>query len=288
MLIKENREPGYKNAGIKKYIVLEVANTRFAIISNYSPFMRWLMENYANFISLNEPHLSLSVGFTKLPLGSNSGPFLSITRNGSQYEHGELKMDVTCSYPTNFFGYMLQNCLRCTLTVKQPPDLLLHSSGIVHNEVAYLFTGMSGSGKSTICRLLAEEPDFTVLHDEAVAITQTEKSVHAWSTPFRGEIPIKKNSSAPLRVIFFLRHDQTNHAIRLSAKKSLGLLYPNLIPPLVAKDDDLKVEPAESLKQLLKLAERIPCYELHFKPEYSVWEYISYLLKEESTMLRKG
>ena len=277
MLIKGNRETEYKKAGITNYIVLEVANTRFAITCDYSPFMRWLTESYANFVSHNEPHLCLNIGFTRLPLGSNSGPFLSITRNGSRYEHGELKMDVTCSHPTNFYGYMLQNSLRCTLAVKQPPDLLFHSSGVVHNEVAYLFVGISGSGKSTVCRLLAEEADFTVIHDEAVAITQNEKGIYAWSTPFRGEVPVIKNSSAPIRAIFFLRQDQTNHAIRLNARKSLMLLYQNMIPPLVPKNGDLEVEPTESLKQVLKLAECIPCYELHFKPEYSVWEYISSL-----------
>jgi hypothetical protein len=148
--------------------------------------------------------------------------------------------------------------------------------------MAYLFSGKSGSGKSTVCKLLATEPSFAILHDDMNAITRNEKGFCAWSTPLSGEFPARLNIGAPLRAIFFLKHAQTNCAIRLSCRQAAGLLALGLAPPLVATNGSLVNDGAESLEKLLNLAECIPCYELHFRPERSFWECIPSLFENES------
>jgi hypothetical protein len=102
-------------------------------------------------------------------------------------------------------------------------------------------------------------------------------------------MPAKCNSGAPLRAAFFLKHGQTNYATRLSGRKAAGQLAISLVPPLIAANSTLAIEAVESLKPLLALAESIPCYELHFRPESSFWKDIPQLFEEEYvTHLKKG
>lgn len=274
---------------VNNYITLQVADTKFAIKCNYPSFTSWLVEKHRGFIAQGEPHLRLNLIMDSISPAQGNGQDLSMTVTGDGYEHGELRLSIAASNPTYFFWLALQLCLRCAIASKQPPDLLLHSAGIVRGGMAYLFAGVSGSGKSTICKLLAKEPTFSILHDDAIAIAQTKEGFHAWSTPLGGEMPAKCSSDANLRAVFFLKHGQTNYAARLSGRKAAALLSLNLMPPLVAANGSLGIELVESLKLLLALAERIPCYELHFKPERGFWECIPKLFKEESTtMMRKG
>ena len=142
--------------------------------------------------------------------------------------------------------------------------------------------GASGSGKSTVCELLTNEDSCTVLHDDIVAISQKEGRFHAWSTPQKEDIPVRRSIDAPLQAVFFLKQDQSNYATRLSGREAARLLTLNFIPPMVAKEGSLGIAPAESLGILFALAERIPCYELHFRREPHFWECIPQFVEKES------
>ena len=271
------------------YVTLQVAGTRFAITCSYPSFAEWLTERYHCFISQEEPHLRINIKLAGLPKGKSYSHILYITTNGHHREHGELELSMTCSSPVDFFGSVLQISLRCATLAKRPPDLLLHSAGIMMGGKTYLFSGVSGSGKSTACRLLSQEPGFSILHDDMISVSQTEEGFKAWSTPLRGEIPAKRNRGAPLEAAFFLKHSQTNYVTRLSGRNAAGQLACSLVPPLIATNGSLAVEAAESLRPLLALAESIPCYELHFRPENGFWKCIPQLFEKESvTNLKNG
>ena len=271
------------------YITLQVADTRFAITCSYPSFMEWLTERYHCFVSRGEPHLRLNVKLVGVSKGPSYNRILSITTNGHHHEHGELELSMICSHPADFFGSVLQISLRCATLAKRPLDLLLHSAGIVQGGMAHLFSGVSGSGKSTVCRLLSQEPGYSILHDDMVSVSQTEDGFQAWSTPLSGEMPAKRNTGAPLRAAFFLKHGQTNYITRLSGRKAAGQLARSLVPPLIATNGSLAVKATESLRPVLALAESIPCYELHFRPENGFWKYIPQLFEKESvTNLKKG
>ncbi len=274
---------------MNKYIVLQVADTRFAIRCDYLPFTDWLTQECSGFISQGEPHLRLNVIFDIVPQGCYDTPFLSIGRNSNHHQNDELLLSVAWSHSTNLFRLMIHICLRCAIAAKHPPDLLLHSAGVVRGGMAYLFAGPSDAGKSTVCKLLANEPSFDILHDEIVAIAQTDEGFHAWSTPLDGGMPARYSSGAPLKAVFFLKHDRTNYATRLSGRKAVKQITLSLVPPYITTNGRLEFETPESLGLALALAEVIPCYELHFTPEYDFWESIPQLCEKESaTTLRKG
>lgn len=264
-----------------KHIRLQVADTRFAVRCNVPSFMKWLAERYQGFISQGEPHLWLNLSLDNFPHGRRPGQMLSIAAAGNHGEHIALKVSVAYKDLADFFWLALHLCLRCAMATKHPPDLLLHSAGIVRRGMAYLFPGPSGSGKSTICELLTNDSSYTILHDDVIALSQRGGRFYAWSTPPKEEIPAKYSSGAPLRAIFFPKHGQTNYATRLSGRKAAGLLAISLIPPSVVKDGSLGVAPVESLGLVFTLAECIPCYELHFRPECDFWKGIPQFFENE-------
>jgi hypothetical protein len=271
------------------YVTIQIADTRFAVTCSYPPFMEFLTEKCSGFISPGEPHLKLNIGFNIVPQGCYDTPRLSIVRNGNHHQNDELLLSVAWSHPTNLFRLMIHICLRCAIAAKHPPDLLLHSAGVVREGMAYLFAGPSAAGKSTVCKLLASEPSVTILHDEIVAITRTGEGFNAWSTPLYGEMPAGCSIGAPLRAVFLLKHSQTNYATKLSRRKAAGQIALSLVPPYITTNGRLELEPPESLRLALTLAEVIPCYELHFRPEGDFWECIPQLFEKElATTLRKG
>jgi hypothetical protein len=265
-------------------IVLQIAETRLAISCDLPSFQKWMQEVYCGFITQGEPHLRCNLHFDYTSQVRSPGRFLSMTPLDKTYEYGELEFKVASSSPVDFFWLMLQICLRYAIAAKHPIDLLLHASGVIHEGMAYIFTGASGAGKSTVCKLLAPEPSFNILHDEVVAVSHTENRFHAWSTPLRGEIANRYSIGAPLRAIFFLKQDQTNYASRLSHRKAAELLCYSLITPKVVANGSLVAKQAPSLKQLLALAELVPGYELHFRPERSFWDCIPGLFEDESVV----
>ncbi len=249
------------------------------------------------FLSQEEPHLWLNLGLGSLPQEQSRGGseevcpshFLTIRSTGNGNKNSELKVRVTCSDLIVLFSLALQFCVRSAILAKQPPDLLLHAAGIVREGLAYLFVGPSGAGKSTVCKLSADDSDFTILHDDIVAVTQTEGMFHAFSTPFRGERPAESSIGAPLRAVFFLKQDRVNYTTRLNGWQTVSSLAPQSILPLISKNGRLTIEPAESLKLLLTLVESVPSYELHFRPDNGFWKCIQQLPDGEAAgMVRKG
>jgi len=270
-----------------KYIRIQVANTRFAVRCNFPPFMEWLIERCRNFVSHEKPHLYLKVILEQVSDGWNHDH--SVTANWNYGKYSELEFKMVCYQPAYIYEYILHYCLRCAIATKHPPDLLLHSAGVIHEGMTYLFIGESGSGKSTVCKLLAQDSTFTILHDELVSITKTEQGFNVWSTPLNGEMPSNHSNSAPLKAAFFLKHEQENYAIKLSGREAARRFALCLQPPFIVTNGRLEFDAAESLSMALELVEIIPCYELYFRPESGFWEVIPPLFdKGFVPALRKG
>lgn len=274
---------------MSNYCTVQVANTRFAIKCSHPTFAGWLSEKCYGFLSQEEPHLWLSLSLNSDPEAESRGvseqvpSWLLSTKVIGDGSHGhELKLSVASSTPSDFFWVLLQRCLRLALLAKQPPDLLLHAAGIVQEGLAYLFVGPSGAGKSTVCKLSASNGACDILHDDAVALSQTEEGFRAWSTPLSGEMRTPSNISAPLRAIFSLIQDKSTYATKLNGWQSINLLACQMLPPLGCSRGEISIEPVESLKVLLKVAGSVPCYELHFRSDGKFWQCIEHLPLSEA------
>jgi hypothetical protein len=153
---------------------------------------------------------------------------------------------------------------------------LLHAASAICNGRAFLFSGISGAGKTTITRLAP--PDVTLLTDEisysrpaAEAGNPKESSSYqAFGTPFAGELARSgENTSAPIAALFFLEQGPENRIDELSSAEAVRRLMRNIL--FFAEDPRL-------VNQLLSTAcdfvAKVPIRCLTFYPDSKVWDLI--------------
>ena len=141
--------------------------------------------------------------------------------------------------------------------------MMLHSSAIVVDGKAYLFSGPSGVGKSTHTRLWQQLfPDAIVINDDKPALRKIDGVWYAYGTPWCGKDGINANVRAPLAGICFLRQGSENKIRRLSSIEGVaGVLSQTLRKYKTARGMGSRTDIID------KLVTDIPIYELCNRPE---------------------
>ena len=110
-----------------------------------------------------------------------------------------------------FYKYILQH-----------DGILLHSSCVVKDNKAYLFSAPSGTGKSTHTSLWLEEfPDAYILNDDKPAIIFKDNTLYAAGTPFSGKHDISRNLLVPIQGICFLERSENNWIKEIDKKQAI-------------------------------------------------------------------
>jgi len=136
--------------------------------------------------------------------------------------------------------------------------LMLHSSAVVLDSKAYLFTADSGTGKSTHtalwCELFGDKA--VILNDDKPALRLENGKWYAYGTPFSG----KNDLSADLRVeiagIAVLERAKDNSIERFSGIKATSKILKQVYKP---KSEEKR---AKVLELLDKLILNVPIWEL--------------------------
>jgi hypothetical protein len=141
--------------------------------------------------------------------------------------------------------------------------MMLHSSAVVLDGKAYLFSGPSGMGKSTHTRLWQKEfPGAVVINDDKPALRKIDGVWYAYGTPWCGKDGININTSAPLAGICFLRRGEENKIRRLPPVEAVAAVMTQTL---------WRCKTPEALSVLTdivdKLVRDIPIYELYNRPE---------------------
>ena len=91
--------------------------------------------------------------------------------------------------------------------------MMLHSSAVVVDDRAYLFSADSGTGKSTHTELWLKKfgDRAYILNDDKPAIRLIDGVWHACGTPWSGKYDISRPECVPLAGIAFLNRDSSNH-----------------------------------------------------------------------------
>lgn len=146
--------------------------------------------------------------------------------------------------------------------------LLIHSSCVDHQGKAYLFSGQSGAGKSTVARLSSPRP---LLSDEATIVKINKDEIRVFDSPFRSELTTPYvRKSCRLSAIYLLIQSLDIKA--LPVKKSDALL--GMIDKIFYWHHDSS-ETTKILNMCKQLVEQVPVYNLHFQKNDSFWELIS-------------
>jgi hypothetical protein len=166
--------------------------------------------------------------------------------------------------------YSIDSVLRIvhTLILAQEGGFLLHSAGAIRNGRAFLFSGVSGAGKTTISRLAPS--DVTLLTDEVSYVRRVDGDYRACGTPFAGELArAGENCSAPIASLFFLKQGPENKIEAISKPEAIRRLMRNIL--FFAEDAELVQKVFQSACEFV---DRVPVRRLTFAPDARVWDMI--------------
>lgn len=166
--------------------------------------------------------------------------------------------------------YAIDSVLRIvhTLILAQEGGFLLHAAGAIRNGRAFLFSGVSGAGKTTISRLAPA--DVTLLTDEVSYIRRVDAGYRACGTPFAGELArTGENCSAAIASLFFLKQGPENTIEPLAKSEAILRLMRNI---LFFTGDAALVE--NVFRSACDFVERVPVRQLTFTPDSRVWGMI--------------
>jgi hypothetical protein len=166
--------------------------------------------------------------------------------------------------------YAIDSVLRIVHTLIQAPEggFLLHGASAIRNGRAFLFSGVSGAGKTTISSLAPR--DSVLLTDEISYVRREGEGFRACGTPFAGELArLGENASAPIAKLFFLAQGPENRIEPIETATALRMLLRNIL--FFAEDSELV---KMVFRSALEFLGRVPVFRLTFYPDARVWDLI--------------
>ena len=157
--------------------------------------------------------------------------------------------------PMHLFNPILEVCILSMLG--RDGGFLLHASGVIYRDAGLVFTGASGTGKSTLAGWFADA-GARVLSDERMILRRDAGSMRMFGTPWIGSGSFAANASATLSGLFCIRHGQGDHRFEtLPASRIVSLLLQQTFLPYwdrAAMD--------ATVDSLVSLTQQIPCVSL--------------------------
>lgn len=108
---------------------------------------------------------------------------------------------------------------------------MLHSSAVVVDGKAYLFSATSGTGKSTHTGLWLKVfgERAKILNDDKPAIRIIDGKVYACGTPWSGKSDLSVNEIVPVQGICFLERAKENYISEITIKEAMPRLFEQTI-----------------------------------------------------------
>lgn len=151
----------------------------------------------------------------------------------------------------------------------QGRGVIVHGCGIEKDGEGILFIGESGAGKSTMANLWDTCSGAEILSDDRIIVRRSGEDFRIYGTPWHGEAQFVSPRAVKLKKIFFLRHAGQNEIHSLHGIEAVQQLLTCSFPPFWdAKGMEF------SLELFSELSAAVPCYQLDFKPDRSVIDYI--------------
>ena len=141
--------------------------------------------------------------------------------------------------------------------------IMLHSSAVVVDGRAYLFTAPSGTGKSTHTALYLDEfgDRAYILNDDKPAIRFEDGAFYAYGTPWSGKNDMSANERVPIAGICVLSRADVNEISRIGGMAAILGIYSQTLRPQSAKYMD------KLLSTIEKMIEIIPIWALKCNTE---------------------
>lgn len=270
--------------------VIEIGGIPIGVSTRHPAFMDSVRDRYAGFLTSSAAETELEIEVSDDRPASDHE--VRVQRAGSAwtFSRGDFHAEWDPGTRRGIVrqrasAYALDSALRIlhSLILAERGGFLLHAaSGIcgeeeidgrghpsIHNGRAFLFSGISGAGKTTITRLAPAQ--VTLLSDEISYIRPSgDGGYRAFGTPFSGELAKPgENCSASIAALFFLEQGRENRIGELSHSEAVHKLMRNIL--FFAEDPGL-VE--NVFATACEFVQRIPVRQLTFYPDLRVWDEI--------------
>lgn len=147
----------------------------------------------------------------------------------------------------------------------------LHSSAVVVDGRAYLFSADCGTGKSTHTRLWLKQfgDRAYILNDDKPALRRMDGSWYAFGTPWSGKNDISANTGVPIAGICMLERGESNEIRRYGGKNAILEVFVQTNRPKAA---EYRIKLLELLDDLMS---RVPVWKLkcNMDPQAAVVSY---------------
>jgi hypothetical protein len=153
--------------------------------------------------------------------------------------------------------------------------LFLHSCAVALEDKGILFSGVSGSGKSTMAELWRQWGPSTssVVDDEHILVRQGVESAVLYGAPWSRGAREARFSRTPLKAVFFLVHGKQNQCARLASGEALAELLSQVFLPLWSREQ-LEL----TMQTCSDLLGKVDCYRLQFVPDRRVIAFVQDVL----------
>jgi hypothetical protein len=258
-------------------VILEIGGISISFRSASNDFCRLLEKRYIGFVNPSAPpRYTFDVEIAPPPEDS-ADEDVRVTRlaSGWHVQRGDFQAAWDSSSGKGWLRqtenpYSTDTLVRIvhSLSLATEGGFLLHAASVIRDGRAFLFSGVSGVGKTTLSRLAPR--DVMLLTDEMSYVRRETNGYRAHGTPFAGDLGRSgEKASAPIRGLFFLHQGPENRAERLDNTDAARKLLRDIL--FLAHDEDLVERVFHSAVEFVKT---VPAYRLTFAPDARVWEII--------------
>lgn len=268
-----------------KVACVEIGGIPISLATSNKTFYDLLVQRYEGFLSTSPAEFKLEFDIVEAGIATDGD--VRVRRDGSQWtiERGDFcarwnPRTGTGSVRQNANPYSLDSVLRIlhSLILAERGGFLLHAASAICDGRAYLFSGVSGAGKTTMTRLAP--PDVTLLTDEVSYVRPratllagappNAAAYQSFGTPFAGELAkAGENTKGAIAALFFLEQGPQNRVDAMPLADAVRRLMRNI---LFFAEDPTLVE--KILASACDFVDRVPIRRLTFYPDFKVWDEV--------------
>ena len=263
--------------GLAQGVTVEIGGIPILLESRDFEFCRMIEQRYAGFVNSGaSPAYRFEIDLE--PPSAPPDEDARVSKHGRWwlFERGDFRAEWDTESRRGLVHqsanpYSVDTVLRIvhSLVLAEEGGFLLHSASAVRFGRAFLFTGISGAGKTTISRLAPEDAE--VLTDEISYVRPSARGYCAYGTPFAGELArVGANLCAPVAALYFLEKGPVNRIEPIGKLHAARALLRNIL--FFAHDEWLVKRVFEAA---LEFVSRVTVARLVFTPDVRVWKLIA-------------
>lgn len=255
---------------------VEIGGIPIALKSSDLEFRSLIERRYGEFVSL-DARSEFEFEFELMPPTEPSDEDARVFRNGTTWhlQRGDFcaEWDIQSrrgSVRQSINPYSLDSVLRIvhSLILAEEGGFLLHAASAIRNRRAFLFSGISGAGKTTMARLAPS--GVKLLTDEVSYVRHIGNEYFAYGTPFSGELARPgENLRASTDTLYFLVQGPENRVDPVCATEAARMLLRNIL--FFAHDRELVRRVFDAAVQFVST---VNVAKLVFTPDVRAWDLV--------------